>query len=112
MSLEQNCIFCKIVAQQIPAKLVYEDNILIAFNDIHPKAETHVLLVPKLHIVNLYDHSVEKDRIIGHLANSLSIVAQKLGLSGFRTIINTGEQGGQEVMHLHMHLLHGKLTKF
>ena len=112
MSIENDCIFCKIVTQQITTKLVYENESLIAFNDLHPKAATHVLLVSKLHIINLFDSSPEKDRIIGNMANSLAVVAKKLGLSGFRTIINTGADGTQEIMHLHMHLLHGKLKIF
>jgi histidine triad (HIT) family protein len=70
------------------------------------------LLVPKLHIENLFDNTGEKAAIIAHMANSLASVAKKLGLNGFRTIINTGSEGGQEVMHLHMHLLHGKLPSF
>jgi len=107
-----DCIFCKIVSRQILTELIYEDELLVAFNDLHPKAATHVLLVPKLHIVNLFDTDEQKAKIIGHMANSLTAVAQKLGLSGFRTIINTGKEGSQEIMHLHMHLLHGKLKVF
>jgi histidine triad (HIT) family protein len=109
---QSDCIFCKIASKQIPTKLIYEDELLVAFNDLHPKASTHVLLVPKLHIENLFDSDQEKAKIIGHMANSLAVVATKLGLAGFRTIINTGQEGSQEIMHLHMHILHGKLKAF
>lgn len=109
---DPECIFCKIVTQQIPTKFIYQDEHVVAFPDLYPKAKTHILLVSKLHIVNLFDTDAHKAKIIGHMANTLARLATELGLPGFRTIINTGKEGTQEIMHLHMHVLHGKLTSF
>lgn len=103
-----DCIFCKIVAKQIPAEYLYEDEYFIVFKDIHPKAKVHVLAVPKLHVDSLMALTEQEGEMIGHLMVQLPKIATQLGLSaGFRTVINTGKAGGQEVFHLHVHVLGG-----
>jgi len=108
------CIFCKIIVGDIPSNKVYEDDLVYAFKDISPKAAVHLLLIPKIHIDSL-DNLAEKDQtLLGHMMLKLPALAKSQGLNnGFRTIINTGPDGGQEVGHLHMHILGGTgLTKF
>lgn len=102
-----DCIFCKIIAREIPADIVYEDNNVLVFKDIHPKAPTHLLVVPKRHIDSLA-HLTEKDsELAGHLMVSLARVAQQIGLKGYKVVFNTGKEGGQVVFHIHAHLLGG-----
>jgi histidine triad (HIT) family protein len=109
-----DCIFCKIAAGDIPADKVYEDDRVVVFKDIVPKADVHLLMIPRLHIESLNDLSVEHDALIGHMMRLLPTLAKAQGLDqGFRTIINTGKGGGQEVFHLHMHIMGGsKLPGF
>jgi len=108
MSNDPNCIFCKIVAGQIPAKKVFENEELIAFHDIHPWAPVHVLVVPKLHIVSLADVGPEHDALLGRMLGLAPRLMRELGVTnGFRTLINTGKDGMQEVQHLHMHVMGG-----
>jgi histidine triad (HIT) family protein len=103
-----DCIFCRIVAGDIPANKVYEDELVIVFRDIHPKADVHLLVVPRQHISSLVELNPEHDTLIGHMMRLLPKLALSQGLEqGFRTIINTGKGGGQEVFHLHIHLLGG-----
>lgn len=103
-----DCIFCKIVKGKIPADLVYEDNQVIVFKDIHPKAQTHLLLIPRIHISSLEQLEVKHEGLISHMLLLLPKLARDQGLhTGFRTVINTGRGGGQEVDHLHIHLLGG-----
>lgn len=102
-----DCIFCKIVNGDIPAKTVYEDEHLLAFHDIAPKADTHLLVIPKAHIENLNDLQPEHQNLMGHLIMTLPKIAAGQGLTGFRTIANTGAEGGQEVFHMHFHILGG-----
>lgn len=102
------CIFCKIVAGQIPAAKVYEDEEVIVFKDIYPKAPVHLLLIPRQHVSGLNEQELLSDAQIAHMMRLLPRIAAEQGLSeGFRTIINTGRGGGQEVFHLHIHLLGG-----
>jgi histidine triad (HIT) family protein len=103
-----DCIFCKIIAGDIPSHKVYEDDLIFAFNDIAPKADVHVLVIPKQHIARL-DHATEADSaLLSHLMLKLPEIAHSQGLdNGFRTIVNTGPGGGQEVDHLHFHILGG-----
>lgn len=104
-----DCIFCKIIAGDIPSSKVYEDELLFAFKDINPKAAVHTLVIPKLHIARLDHLKTEHAQLISHLMLTLPEIAESQGLdTGFRTIINTGPGGGQEVDHLHIHLLGGK----
>ncbi|MCY0965004.1 histidine triad nucleotide-binding protein [Parathalassolituus penaei] len=102
-----DCIFCKIVAGQIPASKVYEDSDFLAFRDIAPKADTHLLLIPKRHIVNLNDINAADEALLGRLLLTIPNIAAAEGLAGYRTITNTGVEGGQEVFHMHFHILGG-----
>lgn len=107
--MSESCLFCKIVAGQIPAQKVYEDEQICAFRDIHPKAETHLLVIPNKHIASLTDLQPEDSALMGYLTLQLPKLAAQQGLThGFRTIINTGRGGGQEVFHIHYHLLGGQ----
>ncbi len=105
-----DCLFCKIIAREIPASIVYEDDRILAFNDIHPQAPTHVLVVPKRHIATLNDLSPDDDQIVGELARRAAAIAKERGISagGFRTVFNTNREAGQTVFHLHLHLLGGR----
>jgi histidine triad (HIT) family protein len=108
MSHDPNCVFCKIVAGQIPSKKVFEDEQLLVFHDIHPWAPVHVLLIPKQHIKTLYDIDDSHDALLGRMLALAPKLMRELGVSnGFRTLINTGEDGRQEVQHLHMHVMGG-----
>lgn len=103
-----DCIFCKIVAGHIPAKKVFEDEALVAFHDIHPWAPVHILIVPKLHIESHADLTEAHTALAGQMMVLAPKLMRELGVSGgFRTVINTGRDGGQEVMHLHMHVMGG-----
>ena len=105
--MSQDCIFCKIVAGEIPCNKIYEDDDVLAFHDINPIARVHFLLIPKRHIESLA-HCTEADAAI---LSKITLLAPKLakeqGLDGFRTMINTGKSGGQEVFHLHYHVFGG-----
>ena len=108
MSSDPNCIFCKIVAGQIPAKKVHEDDELLVFHDIHPWAPVHVLVIPRLHIATHADVTDEHVPLLGRmLALAPKLMAQLGVTNGFRTVINTGRDGGQEVYHLHLHVMGG-----
>lgn len=102
-----DCIFCKIIAGQIPAKKIYEDDDLIAFHDIHPIAKVHFLMVPKLHVASLAECDSNQQAILGKMLLLAPKLAAEQGLRGFRTMINTGKEGGQEVFHLHVHVFGG-----
>lgn len=100
-----DCIFCKIVDGSIPSKKVYEDEHIVVFHDLHPKAPVHVLVVPKVHIESLAHLDESHKEVIAHLTLKLKEIAQQLNLKdGFRIAVNTGKGGGQEVFHLHYHL--------
>lgn len=106
--MSDNCIFCKIVAGQIPAKKIYEDEDVIAFHDIHPIANVHFLIVPKRHIESLLTAQETDQALLGKLLAKAPALAREQGLGeGFRTMINTGAQGGQSVFHLHLHVFGG-----
>ncbi len=109
-----DCLFCKIVAGEIPSDRVYEDDKMIVFKDINPQADVHLLAIPRAHIESLNEVSEEHDEIMAHMIRQLPRLAKEQGLDdGFRTIINTGKGGGQIIFHLHMHLLGGnKLPGF
>jgi|SRR5277367_285221 histidine triad (HIT) family protein len=102
-----DCIFCNIIQRQIPADIVDEDDNFLVFKDIHPKASTHLLVVPKQHIESLSSLTEKESELAALLMLKLPEVAQKAGLQGFRTVINTGRDGGQVVFHLHAHILGG-----
>lgn len=106
--MSENCIFCKIAAGELPSGKIYEDSELIAFHDIHPVAPVHFMIVPKAHIASLADANTSHAPLLGRIMMLAPILAKEQGLhDGFRTIINTGKGGGQEVMHLHVHIIGG-----
>lgn len=108
----QDCIFCKIVAGDTNTKFIYEDAQMVVFPDIHPKAKTHLLLTSKKHINSLMHITEEDHHLLGHMLSTLPEIAHSLGLHGFRTVINTGREGGQEIDHFHIHMLSGNLKAF
>lgn len=105
-----DCLFCKIIERKIPSTIVYEDNRILAFNDITPQAPTHVLIVPKRHIRSLNDVGVEDEQIVGELVRRAAAIAKEKGFSesGYRTLFNTNRGAGQTVFHIHLHLLGGR----
>ncbi len=107
-----DCIFCKIVSGEMDTKFLYEDEQVVVFNDIHPKAKTHLLFVPKKHMASLNEVTDHDIKLMGHMIHTMPEVARQLDIKSFRTIINTGRESGQEVDHLHFHLLSGNLPKF
>ena len=108
MNADPTCIFCKIVAGQIPSRKAYEDDELLVFHDIHPWAPVHVLVIPKQHIASLADVGAEHDAMLGRMLGLAPRLMKELGVvNGFRTLINTGRDGMQEVPHLHMHVMGG-----
>ncbi len=103
------CLFCKIVAREIPAQIVHEDIHSVAFRDLRPVAPTHVLVIPKQHIVALSDATDADGAMLGHLLLAARTVAAKEGLgNGFRLVVNNGADAGQSVHHLHLHVLGGR----
>ena len=105
----ENCIFCKIVAGEIPSPRLYEDEKMIVIKDIEPKAKCHYLCIPKTHFALLSQMDGEKAEIVKHCFEVIPTLEEKLGLQeGYRVIINQGENGGQTVAHLHIHLLGGE----
>ena len=107
---EQDCIFCKIVAGEIPAQLIYEDERAVAFRDINPQAPTHLLVIPREHVATLAEAGAGHESLLGHLLLTAARVAREAGLSGsgFRTVINNGAGAGQSVFHIHVHVLGGR----
>lgn len=113
-----NCIFCKIVAKQIPASVVYEDDELLAFKDINPAAPVHLLVIPKQHVDTLSNCTDEHAAVLGKMLALVPKLAAEHGVAvktdgngrsgGFKTLINSGPDGGQEVYHLHLHMYGGK----
>jgi histidine triad (HIT) family protein len=106
-----DCIFCKIVAGEIPADLVYEDDAVIAFRDLNPQAPSHVLVIPRRHIATLNDLGPEDADIMGRLFLAAREIAAREGFAeaGYRTVVNCNEAGGQSVFHIHLHLLGGRM---
>lgn len=106
-----DCIFCKIVKNQIPSKKLYEDDELIAFHDIHPIAPVHFMIVPKVHVDSLAHCTEVNQALLGRILLLAPQLAKEQGLeNGFRTMINTGHGGGQEVFHLHVHVFGGDVS--
>ncbi len=105
-----DCIFCKIIAGQIPSDVVYTDDKVIAFRDINPMAPVHILIIPREHIPSLNDVTEQQITLVGHMVQVARQLAKQQGVAtkGYRIVINTGPQGGQVVQHLHMHLLGGR----
>lgn len=112
MSLVDNCIFCKIAAGAIPSRKVYEDDELFAFHDIHPWAPVHFMIIPKMHIASMAQAGPEHAALLGRMLVLAPQLALEQGCTpypegGFRIVVNTGAAGGQEVHHLHMHVMGG-----
>jgi histidine triad (HIT) family protein len=105
-----DCLFCKIIARELPASIVYEDDRILAFNDINPQASTHVLVVPKRHIDTLNTLESGDDRLIGELVRRAAAIAKERGVSagGYRTVFNTNRDAGQTVFHIHLHVIGGR----
>lgn len=112
--MSDSCIFCKIVAEQASAEIVYRDEQITAFRDIHPVAPTHILLVPNRHIESVGVLEAEDEPLIGHLFTVARRLAEQEGIaqSGFRLITNAGTDGGQTVFHLHVHLIGGQRMRY
>ncbi len=106
----ENCIFCQIVNKQIPAKVVYEDEAILAFDDIRPKAPTHVLIIPKDHFASLNEVPEDKGDLLARLLMKARQIALDKGIaeSGYRIVLNTAGDSGQDVFHIHFHLLGGR----
>jgi len=103
------CIFDQIASGNIPSDVVYQDDTVMAFKDIHPKAPVHILIIPKKHITSLAEMAQEDLPVVAHMLEVANIVAKQQGTGGsFKLVINTGSEAGQVIMHLHMHLLGGK----
>jgi histidine triad (HIT) family protein len=105
---DPQCLFCRIVRGEIPAQKIYEDEDVLAFRDIRPVAPVHFLIIPKVHVPSLYEADMTQHRALGKMLALAGELAQKEGaLDGFRTIVNTGRVGHQEVYHVHMHVIGG-----
>jgi histidine triad (HIT) family protein len=104
------CLFCRILNKELDTKLIYEDDLVIAFDDIHPKAPTHILIIPKKHIATVNDMENDDRHLLGHMTYVAKTLAQELGVaeSGYRLVMNCNGDGGQVIYHIHMHLLAGK----
>ena len=105
-----DCLFCKIVRREIPGKIVFEDEEILAFEDIIPQAPTHVLVIPKRHIESLNVLEAGDDGIVGAIVRRAAVIAKDRGISvgGYRTVFNTNRDAGQTVFHIHLHLLGGR----
>jgi histidine triad (HIT) family protein len=108
--MAEDCLFCKIIAGEIPSNKVYEDDAVYAFHDINPAAPSHILVIPKKHLNAVNAASEEDQALLGHLLLKANAIAAEQGLAdeGFRYVINTGNGGGQTVYHLHLHILGGR----
>jgi histidine triad (HIT) family protein len=107
----ENCIFCKIIERQAPARFVYEDDTAVAIEDLRPQAPVHLLVMPRKHLEGLSTMTVEDEGLIGHLHGIAAQLAQERGLAsrGYRTVLNNGAGAGQSVFHLHVHVLGGRV---
>ena len=105
-----DCIFCKIIKKEIPSSIVYEDDEILAFRDINPVAPIHVLVIPKKHIESVLELNEEDEKLVGKIYTVINKIAKQEGIDekGFRIVVNCGEDGGQEVRHLHFHIIGGK----
>ena len=106
----EDCIFCKIINKEIPTSIVFEDEEMIAFNDINPQAPIHILLIPREHFASLNNIPEEKKSLLSHLLLKARQIAQEKGIAekGYRIVLNTESDSGQEVYHIHLHLLGGR----
>jgi len=107
----ENCIFCRIIQREAPGKIVYEDESVMAIEDLHPQAPVHLLVIPRQHLPGLGDAAPQDEPLLGHLFQIAARLARERGLEsrGYRTVINHGRGAGQSVFHLHVHLLGGRV---
>lgn len=111
--MSEKTVFKRIIDREIPAKIVYEDELCLAFCDINPAAPTHVVVIPKQEIPTVNDIAPENEPLIGHLFVAMKQIASELGLTdGYRVVVNCGRDAGQEVFHLHFHLLGGRKLRW
>ena len=112
--MSEECLFCRIVSRDVPASVVYEDEELLAFEDINPQAPVHVLVIPKEHVSTLNDLAEENTAIIGRMASTARRIATERGYAeeGYRLVINCNRSGGQLIFHIHMHVLAGRLLRW
>ena len=112
--MTDSCIFCKIISKEAKATILYHDEQVMAFRDLHPVAPTHILLVPNKHIESVDTLDVEDEQLIGHLFTVARKLAEEAGISkgGYRLITNTGVNGGQTVFHFHLHLIGGQRMRY
>lgn len=108
--MDPNCIFCKIAAGQIPATLIFQDEDVVAFRDLHPQAKDHILLIPRQHIVSMAELTKEHGPLLASMYIAAQTIARQIGIeqSGYRVVTNVGPDSGQSVFHLHFHLLGGE----
>jgi len=104
-----DCLFCKIVAGEIPSRKVYEDDVVLAFYDIEPKAPVHVLIIPKQHLAGVRDVTPSNSDVVAHVFEVIPTIARELGVTDYRIVTNNGVDAGQTVHHLHFHLLAGRV---
>lgn len=104
---DPNCVFCKIVAGVIPSTKVYEDDLVMAFADINPKARVHLLIIPKKHVASLSETDADDELLLGKLMHTAAKVGKQQGLAGYKLLMNVNKEGGQVVFHVHLHLLGG-----
>lgn len=105
---DSNCIFCSIIQKKSPSVIIFEDEDILAFNDLYPVAPIHILIIPKKHIKSMLELSQADTALMGKLLIVVNQIAKRLGLDGYKTLINTGESGGQKVFHIHAHLMANK----
>lgn len=105
-----DCLFCKIAQKELPAKIIYEDDLVMAFDDIHPKATYHKLIIPRQHIETLNDVTKNDINLVGHMLYTAQVIAKQLNIAedGYRVVMNVNKGGGQIIFHVHLHVLGGK----
>ena len=111
MASDPDCLFCKIVAGELPSERLYEDDEILVFRDINPQAPFHALLIPKIHLATMNDFQPEHAELAGRLFLVAKALAEEHGLPGYRVVVNTNAEGGQIIYHVHMHLLGGRQMK-
>jgi len=114
VSMTTDCIFCRIASRQAPAKVVFEDDVVVAFEDLHPQAPVHLLVIPRRHLVSLKDAAPDDEPMLGRLFTVAARLARERGLEsrGYRTVINNGSWAGQSVDHLHVHVMGGRVFRW
>lgn len=103
-----DCLFCQIADKRIPADVIYEDSDFVIFKDIYPKADIHWLVIPKQHYQDLNDMATQNSELLGRMMQLVAKITQDKKIGGYRTILNTGKEGGQEIFHIHTHILAGR----